>query len=277
MPGQPQQPSLTARMMRSLRMLSYVRGFMPIANRLTPHVGEFVVRNKGQVFAGKLDSYIDRMVYMTGGYEREYIAPFLSMVPKKRIILDIGANAGTHTVAFGQAFQTVHAFEPHPVMFAQLQRNIALNHINAIAHPIGLGEEAGSFPLYESDSENKGLTTFLIDELDADRRTEAVRARVETADSLNLPDEIDAVKIDVQGFEAQVLRGMQGLLARNKPVIWLEITRGTQVASIEDIRSLVPYPVRVFRFERRARLLNSVVLVEVTGETGECDVLVIPT
>jgi len=276
MTNQPQQPNLAARVMRSLRLFSNVRGFLPLANRLTPHAGEFVVKNKGLIFAGKLNSYIDRMVYMTGGYEREYIAAFLSMVPRKRIVLDIGANAGTHTVAFGQAFQTVHAFEPHPVMFAQLERNIALNHTNAIAHPIGLGDEPGSFPLYESRSENKGLTTFLVEELDEGSRAEAAWARIETADGLGLPDEIDAVKIDVQGFEAQVLRGMQGILMRNKPVVWLEITHGTQVATVHDIRALMPYPIKVFRFERRTGWRNSVEMVEVTGETGECDVLVIP-
>ena len=91
--------------------------------------GAFVVNNKGTYFTGDLGVVIDREVYLNGGYERESIDLFLASVrPDRRgVILDVGCNAGTHSLQFAKAFSAVHAFDPNPALWEQFEANAALN------------------------------------------------------------------------------------------------------------------------------------------------------
>ncbi len=55
------------------------------------------------------------------------------------------------------------------------------------------------------------------------------------------------MKIDVQGLEPEVLRGLAVTLARDLPVVWLEVAAGTQssMARLTDLEALFSYPIRV--------------------------------
>ena len=95
------------------------------------------------VFAGDLGSYLDRQVYLFGGYESAQIRCFLSRIPagRHRTILDVGANAGTHSLAFARVFETVLAFEPNPMLWPQFEQNMVLNGLtNVRLHKLGLAD-----------------------------------------------------------------------------------------------------------------------------------------
>ncbi len=243
-------PRLQARLARSLRGLRRVRGWQRIADRLAGRSGRFVVRNGPVVFSGDLASYIDRQVYLLGGYEADMIALFLRQVAGRGTVLDVGANAGNHSVFFSRHFARVIAFEPNPDLWQQLTDNAALNPGTIEVHRLGLSDEAGEFQLYNIDNGNNGLATFLPDE-QYDKPLEAfATARTVVADD-HLPGIIvDAVKIDVQGFEPQVLRGMQALLARSRPVVWVEFGAGTLSAAAHrsEVETLFPYPIALAKF-----------------------------
>ena len=71
------------------------------------------------VFAGEASSFVDRQMYVFGNYEKPLIDAFVSFIsPGKRgTILDIGANVGTHSLAFAHRFKAVHSFEPNPSLW----------------------------------------------------------------------------------------------------------------------------------------------------------------
>jgi hypothetical protein len=79
------------------------------------------------------------------------------------------------------------------------------------------------------------------------------RAQIERGDDYlrpHLKQRVDAVKIDVQGFEPEVLRGMHELLARDRPYIWLEVGMPTKSSfpTLDALARFIPYPFRLLRF-----------------------------
>lgn len=258
-------PSVLARVARSLRFLRHVRGWQGAANRMTDWSGSFVVDNGGVRMAGELSSFIDRQVFLFGGYERDQISQFLAAVPRRGTVLDVGANVGNHSIMFSRAFAKVHAFEPNPGLWQAFQRNVALNPgADVTLHRIGLSDTATDLPLLNIDNGNLGLATFLdVDQYERPLQ-EVARARVERADDYLGEIVVDAVKIDVQGFEPQVLRGMSRLLKRCRPVVWAEFSAGTVTQTYGDrvaIEELFPYPVELSRFEIEESMITRRVIL----------------
>ena len=108
-----------------------------------------MVDNGGTYFAGDLGVVIDREVYLFGGDERESIDLFLACVRTHRrgVILDVGCNAGTHSLRFAKAFARVHAFDPNPALWEQFKANAALNGADNITlHPLGVGAAEARLP-----------------------------------------------------------------------------------------------------------------------------------
>jgi FkbM family methyltransferase len=113
-------------------------------------------------YSGNLSSFIDREVYVKGGFEAAHLAAFMGLLPKDRgrVALAIGANVGTHSLANARRFIHVHAFEPNPAVWPQFERNIALNHPgNVTLHKIGLGDRDVETPFFSIDKPNYGLGT----------------------------------------------------------------------------------------------------------------------
>lgn len=248
-------PGVAARAVRALRGLRHVRGWQALADRIAGPTGDFRIGNDGVWIEGGLDSFIERHSYLFGGYERDEIAAFLACVPthRRRTILDIGANVGTHALQFARAFDQVHSFEPNPRIFGRLQRNLALNGTtNVTAHQLGLGAAPGSFQLYSPAGDNGGLGTLVTtDQYDAPLETVAT-VQVEQGDALLARlgvGPIDAIKCDVQGFEISVLEGLQETIRRDRPVLWIELGGGARIAADEAARivALVPERSRFYR------------------------------
>lgn len=254
---------LGARLVRALRGLSAVRGWRRASTLLVPldTSGAFTVANGHGVFTGDLGILIDREVYLHGGYETAAIEGFLARAPpgRRESILDIGANVGVHSLAFGRAFRVVHAFDPNPALWASFERNMALNGLaNVTLHRMGLGRDEATLPLYDVAGRNAGLATFSATAQYDQPLTPIGQARVTSGDTvvgeLGLA-RVDAIKIDVQGFEAEVLRGLCKTLARDRPLVWVEAggEAGEAIRTLGQLRALFPYPIiaKLFRGERR--------------------------
>ena len=251
-----------ARVARSLRGLAGVRGWQRLVNWLVPVTcaGCFRVDNNGRLFEGDLKSFIDRNVYLFGGYEDQQIERFLSWVPsgRRRTILDVGANVGTHALAFADVFAEVHAFEPNPSLWVQFEKNAALNRkANITLHRTGLGNEESDRPFYMIEKENHGLGTFsAVEQYDLPLKQVGVARLTHGARYLGSRHitSIDAVKIDVQGFELEVLRGLAPILDRDEPIVWLELSAETlgAAAGVEALNRLFAYP-----FEARSLTSSS--------------------
>lgn len=137
------------------------------------------------------------------------------------VVADVGANIGLYTIALAKRVGNegeVHAFEPDLANFCALDRHCHLNQVAArvVTHQVAVaGEnrrvafESGSGP--ESHIRNGAP----VSEVDGVR-----------LDSVFAGDHIDILKIDVEGFEENVLKGASGLLrarARDPRIIYIEV------------------------------------------------------
>ena len=253
--------SLAARAVRALRSAHRLRGWLPLGERIVPHSSEltFRVRNDGLWFEGDLASFIERRIYLYGGYDRSAIRQFVALVPpdRRRVALDVGTNVGTHGLAFARSFAEVHCFEPNPAVFARLARNAALNAMPHLhLHPVGLGDVSAELDFHSISDEADALGTFSpVQQYDCEVRVIG-KGLVERADDYlegRLGGPVDAVKLDVQGFEPEALRGMQRILERDRPYLWIEVSDLTLATfdSAAALRRTIPYDFRLLRFDTR--------------------------
>lgn len=269
-------PYLAFRILRGLRFARHLRGWGRLSDRLAPTGvnGAFRVVNGDAVFEGNISSFIDRLVYLYGEYEQQVIELFLKHVPKtrRRVVLDVGANIGTHSVSFSKHFEIVHAFDPNPQICVQFMRNVELSRIGNIRlHRIGLGRGSADLPFYLTEKNNLGMGTFSrADQYDVPLK-EVGTLRVEDGDAyiagLHLAA-VDAIKIDTQGFEREVLAGLQETLAQFRPVVWFEYAaeKGAIDGPPPDIRTLFPYPVTIWRIVRKSRVVLNSFACELVGD-----------
>jgi FkbM family methyltransferase len=274
---------MRARIARSLRCFSSLPGGGRLVNKLVPQQpGKFEVRNGDTYFAGNLESFIDRQVYLFGGYEVTEMKCFLSHVPATRrgTILDIGANVGTHSLQFAKAFKAVHAFEPNPMIWAQFERNMQLNNCgNVHLHKVGLADADTELPLHLTSKTNYGLGTFsTVEQYDRPLKPAAVcpiRHAANYVTNLGVK-QVDAIKIDVQGFEPEVLGGLRAVLERDRPIVWCEIGAGTltKMDHISALSALLPFQFRCYQMDRVSR--HAIKLRERNDVLVNDDYLIVP-
>jgi FkbM family methyltransferase len=134
------------------------------------------------------------------------------------LVLDIGANIGNHSMVFSRRFAAVHAFEPNPATLELLRFNTRrAGNVTAYAH--GLGDSSGTFNLVE-DQANMGGSSIT---LSAEAAEHVVKVHIERLDDMSIDlSSLCFVKIDVEGFEAPVLRGAERTLRQTQPLIVLE-------------------------------------------------------
>ncbi len=154
------------------------------------------------------------------------------------VALDIGANIGAITVPLAktmyenmQPWGQVFAFEPQGWVFNALAGNVALNNcFNAKVLNLAVGEtedvirlpavnylQAGSFGSLEL--QQRETTEFIGQQVDYEEGGEDVR--VVALDDIGFA-KVDLIKLDVEGFEAQVLRGASGLIQQFRPLMLVE-------------------------------------------------------
>jgi FkbM family methyltransferase len=133
---------------------------------------------------------------------------------KPAIFLDVGANIGLYSCVLGRhkLVPRVIAFEPDRENFARLQANIALNALGDVidARHAAVGDGPGVVTLVPADAANRGMSRI---EPGAGEGYEVASVALDAV--VPLRDATIALKVDVEGYEAQVLTGAEQLLSRN--------------------------------------------------------------
>ena len=136
-------------------------------------------------------------------------------------VVDVGANIGFITVRAARAASHVIAIEPHPTRFRYLERNVALNGLrNVTCINCAVGRAEGEMVLYDVDPT---LGPRSLDVSATPGRGRCYRVPLRTLDSL--VQDADLVKIDVEGYEEEVLRGATELLG-SRPLLVVEALAG---------------------------------------------------
>lgn len=181
--------------------------------------------------------HIARTIESTGDfYEAELLADIRSRLFFAECAVDVGAHVGNHTLYFSRmlGLRTV-SFEPNPRTFALLEANVRDNGVEAMcrlrnaavgaaagrAHAIAAADGNSGMSRVESDAAGEVPLLCLDDELAGEAR-------------------IDLIKIDVEGWELDVLRGAARLIARHRPLLYVEASSATFTA-VRDLLASCRY------------------------------------
>jgi len=151
-----------------------------------------------------------------GQYQYKQRRKAIGWCAQKRTVIDVGAHIGLWARQFCEEFDNVILFEPNQDVIPCLRKNLE-QHDNWSLHEVAVGNSIG----------------FVRLEIAKESNTGSVMAHIDTSgiplirlDDVVDNDDVDLIKIDVEGFELRVLEGAEQTLLRCRPVIVFEEKRG---------------------------------------------------
>lgn len=183
-------------------------------------------------FYGK-DIYVGGSMFHYGEFSPDETEKIISLA--SGLCLDIGANFGCISQALEYSGFKVVAFEPQPEIYKMTRMNVRGTVHNCA---LGSSEGVGTMPkfLYGS-KENYGSASI-------GHRTSlgTINIPIRTLDSFYL-DDVGLIKIDVEGYELEVLQGAVDTIARCKPIMYIEDDRPENSKALHACISSLGYSI----------------------------------
>jgi FkbM family methyltransferase len=182
----------------------------------------FVIIHGNKMYLDQKDS-LDLSLH--GSYETLETEFVKNEVKKNDIVIDIGANIGYYSLILAKIVGDkgkVFAFEPAPDNYSLLKKNIEINNYkNVVLENLAISDKNGSIELYLSQ-ESMGWHRIYPSKYCGENH---VKVKMVTLDDYfkenTLRDKISFVKMDVEGAELGILRGMTSILENNKKLTLL--------------------------------------------------------
>ncbi|SRR5260221_983623 len=199
-----------------------------------------------------------------------------SVVRDDSIVADIGANQGLYTLWLARVATsgTVYAFEPDPDLFQCLENNVRTNHLqNVFTIQAAASNRSGTLP-FTTNGLNRGDNRI---DAKAFQGTGTKRVQAVILDEIISHQRLDLIKVDVQGFEIEVLLGAQKTLKANpaitivfefwpyglrqaghRPIELLDLLReaGFSISTLGQGGRPVSMPQEVLHWERETQYCN---------------------
>ena len=168
-----------------------------------------------------------------GIYEKSLIDWAKQFVSPNSTFVDVGAHIGSWTLIMSQLAKEVVAFEPQRMRYYQLCGNISINdlsNVRALNYALATHERRDSTMVITKFGVDTGSSTLRED---VTRHAIAAGSPVTGTETVDVKclddfklDNISLIKIDVEGFELDVLEGAVATLQRCKPFIVVELWDG---------------------------------------------------
>lgn len=207
---------------------------------------------------------VSKIIAETGRYENEEIEKIIENLNEASVFFDIGANVGIYSISVAKKFSDIHifAFEPVPETVEILKENIVRNNV---ASKISIFDEAVS--------NTDGFINLTLDFHSSNYVTNnnsyynKKSVKTVTIDKFveeNKIENIDLMKIDVEGHEYNVLEGSIRALDTFKPIILIElIERNDQIFADrvnhdynDSIRILLDLGYKYYIFDDQSKLIH---------------------
>src|SRR6266487_1288973 len=231
--------------------------------------------------APTLDRLLTLILFRLGLMGRQEFHLFRGILRPGMTVLDVGANQGVFTLYCADRVGPpgkVIAFEPDPEMFSALEANVKANGKTWVElHNLAVSAQEGKVG-FRISRLNRGDNRLV---LTAQPAVETAPVRVVALDQLLGGRKVDVVKMDVQGWEGAVLRGMTGLLAAPNPCwilleIWPDALRKAGSSYAEVIETLQRHGYSLCQADARRTALDPKKLSRLKGLLGYTNVLAVP-
>ncbi|HEY8739381.1 MAG TPA: FkbM family methyltransferase [Candidatus Dormibacteraeota bacterium] len=172
----------------------------------------------------------ERTPYLCGLPEYASATTFLGLLRPGMNVVDAGANVGEYTLLAAQGAGPtgrVLAVEPNPLAAERLRRNLNLNRLDTVTvAACAVGRVAGAATLsYHPEDLRTGRILELVggpEEAGMRQQEVPMRPLADLVSELGW-DRIDAIKVDVEGAEADALQGAADLIEASRPAILFEV------------------------------------------------------
>ena len=206
---------------------------IPILKRLYPSMirrilmlmgkNEFNISINNFIFEIDIRESIERKTFFLKSYEKKRMSYLVNYINKSNVFIDIGAHIGFYSILTSNYFKQVYSYEPNFRNYQKLLKNIKQNKlerkIRAFNH--GLGEKQQKL---KGISANKGeliqTSGFSISKNNVTGEDVSIS---KGDDVIKLINEDITLKIDVEGYEYKVLKGLEETLINNNCFIQIEI------------------------------------------------------
>ncbi|WP_339745385.1 FkbM family methyltransferase [uncultured Maricaulis sp.] len=231
------------------------------------------------------DACIGASLRQYGEWAESEISQIRQYLKSGSFVIDVGANVGTHSVAFAQHVGSegfVISVEAQPEVHVLLASNIVMNQmqgrvvaLNALASSKQNVSPYVASP--DKNSENFGAESFTVErEAVVSKRAVMTSLPVIRIDDMNLI-RCDLIKIDVEGMELDVLNGSVETIKRHNPIIYFEQNSDRNFAEIHSMLNKIGYKLywHVSNPFNTSNFQNNT--VNIFGGAVELNVLALPT
>ena len=181
-------------------------------------------------------------------YEKE-IQIIDQFADKSKDALDIGVYRGVYSYKLSNYFKKIHAFEPNPLLYPYLHKNLKKIIKNINLYNVGLSDKNGEVSL-KLPTRSKSLFKNNIEELfrlgaasihpnKTFKSFKSIPVKIKKFDDFNFENKIKFVKIDVEGHEIEVINGAKETIKKDKPIMLIEIEKRHSQRSVEDSIMLI--------------------------------------
>lgn len=203
---------------------SFFVKLIPNNYQYQPETYRFIKRN-GITFKVDLYDYMGWLIYF--GLKDEGRLKLYELIKDKKdaVILDVGTNIGETLLNFARLAPNgnVHGFEPDPLNHSRCCENLELNSFTNIQlNKVGLGSEKGEYFIKVNTPSNRGGNKISATFIENNTQVVNIITLDQYAESKQL-SKIDLIKIDVEGYELNVLKGGKQTLSAFKPVLFIEL------------------------------------------------------
>lgn len=188
------------------------------------------------------DTFIGKSLEWYGEWAEFELDLLSKFIKPGDTVIDVGANIGTHTVAFSHMVGKdgkVFSFEAQPRLEAILAANIQLNNLGNVYWDVkAVGERGSTVKVQEIPSDDtvcnfgeyalfEGKPSLLVEMITIDSFTDGLNPSV--------------IKIDVEGMEVDVLNGARRTIERSKPVLYFEFDEAADGEAIQKMLEDIGY------------------------------------
>lgn len=215
---------------KNINSLRLIARLFPIKYKLNNLIGKYLesqkalaipyIKNYYIVIKPNLvaSSTISNLMFEGVNYLPEYklLKKIVIKIPKDYVYVDVGANIGTMIWQLADRCGHIYAFEPMPKLNTIIKDSAVYNKFDKLTlYNTAVGSKAGKVQMVDNDNSSV---------LSGASVTDGITIEVTTLDTeLKSINKIDFIKIDVEGFEWEVLKGAVDTIQKHKPALLVEL------------------------------------------------------